>query len=618
MKFKSLITALKSKSFRYIRFRSWYELSRRSGLLARKFPTHPKMVKLPSLVEWRESGSRFLFSGDKDLAVPKKPSEGLRTAVQRMEKGELRFFSTQWFTLGLDYDWVTNPLNGYHYDQSKHWTKVDDFSRTAGDIKFIWEASRFCWLQTIVRNDWHNGEDHSGFVFSRILDWIDRNPLNCGPNYKCSQETSLRVLNWLFALYYYRFSPVLTNAVWDKIIMSIYWQVHHVNQNIDFSRIAVRNNHAVTETLTLYLTGLLFPCFPGTAVWRKRGKEWFEQEIEYQFEPDGTYIQNSMNYQRVVVQLLTIAFALAHKNGERFRQVVYDRAYACVNFLFQCQDDLSGRLPNYGANDGALFFQLDDADYADFRPQLDALYYVLTGKDLYPCEYEDRSWYGTTVGMDYPELVKQSGLISFRDGGYYLVRDTDSLIFVRCGVFKDVCTPDQLHIDWWKDGIDVLMDAGSYLYNTDDGTVRYFSGTASHNTVMLGDYDQMKKGIRFVWTDPSEIVSVSMSESPDEYVLAFVINSFRYLGAGYRIERTLVKKKGKSVMTVSDTVSPDPRLPLRQIWHTLSTDKLEFLSDGCREEGVASFSRYYGRQCASSQVVFSTIDHSITTTITIV
>ena len=31
----------------------------------------------------------------------------------------------------------------------------------------------------------------------------------------------------------------------------------------------------------------------------------FEKEIDYQIYKDGTYLQFSMNYQRVVVQLLT-------------------------------------------------------------------------------------------------------------------------------------------------------------------------------------------------------------------------------------------------------------------------------------------------------------------------
>ena len=32
--------------------------------------------------------------------------------------------------------------------------------------------------------------------------------------------------------------------------------------------------------------------------------------------------------------------------------------------------DENGRLPNYGANDGALFFKLNDAEYSDYRPSL--------------------------------------------------------------------------------------------------------------------------------------------------------------------------------------------------------------------------------------------------------
>ena len=90
----------------------------------------------------------------------------------------------------------------------------------------------------------------------------------------------------------------------------------------------------------------------------KKGKKWFEEEIKYQVAEDGTYLQFSMNYHRVVVQLLTWAITLADRNGERFCDEVYKRAYQSVNFLYQCQDDSTGWLPNYGSNDGALFLNL--------------------------------------------------------------------------------------------------------------------------------------------------------------------------------------------------------------------------------------------------------------------
>ena len=36
-----------------------------------------------------------------------------------------------------------------------------------------------------------------------IEDWILKNPINKGPNYKCSQEITIRIFNWLFVLNYY-------------------------------------------------------------------------------------------------------------------------------------------------------------------------------------------------------------------------------------------------------------------------------------------------------------------------------------------------------------------------------------------------------------------------------
>lgn len=614
-KISRILDIIKSKSIRYLAFRSTYELERKSGLLARKFPTNPKNVFLPSLEKWRESKSRYLFNGRESILVPKETSKELHNDTQKILQGQIRFFSDKWYNLGLDYDWVTNPLTGWHYDIHQHWTKINDYSQDAGDIKFCWEPSRFCWLYTIIRNDYHNEEDHSEFVISRILDWINKNPLNCGPNYKCSQEISLRVLNWIFALYFYKNSPSLTNEAWNKIIQSVYWQIHHVYNNINFSRIAVRNNHAITETLTLYLIGLLFPEFPDADKWRKNGKKWFEQEIEYQFEPDGCYLQQSMNYQRVVTQLLTHGISLAHLNGERFAQVVYDRACANLNFLYQMQDEHSGLLPNYGANDGALFFPLNNADYCDYRPQLDALSVVLTGRSLYDTQQEDAYWYNASAQLNYPTLSKKKGIIAFNSSGYYLVKDDDSTLFIRCGKFKGACSADQLHIDLWKNGENLLIDAGSYLYNTDFETMRYFGGTEGHNTIMLEDNDQMKKGPRFIWTHPSDILSVKLSENNDWYELSFRIKTFKYLHGGHEITRTIIKRKNSSEITIKDSVNPKSSHIMRQIWHTTMPEKLAFVSNGERIEKDGAYSRYYGRKEQAQQIEFTSKEQIITTTI---
>src|SRR5690606_32684661 len=146
------------------------------------------------------------------------------------------------------------------------------------------------------RYDYHFNVDLSEFVFSDIESWIDANPTNQGPNWRCSQEISLRILNWCYALFYYENATALTEDRWKKMQHVIYASVHHVYHHINFSRIAVRNNHAITETLFLTVSHLLFPFIPETKKWAEQGLKWFEQEIGYQVYSDGTFLQFSMNY----------------------------------------------------------------------------------------------------------------------------------------------------------------------------------------------------------------------------------------------------------------------------------------------------------------------------------
>lgn len=590
----------------------------------RMYPTRFKPVVILSLDEWREikgvHGSCF-FGDRETLQMPKTKTDALKEKMEHLLKGDVLFFSKTWKPLGLEYDWVTNPETGYQYDAHQHWTKVNDFSEEAGDIKFVWEKSRFSWLLTVCRYDYHFDEDHAEFAIGQILDWIEKNPLNCGPNYKCSQETSIRILNWIFALSFYRNSGALTEERWNKIMISIYWQTDHVMKNINFSRIAVRNNHAITETLILYLMGLMFPMMPHAAKWKKNGKRWFEEEMDYQIEDDGTFIQDSMNYHRVVIQLLTYAIALADRHGEKFLDFVYEKAYKSVNFLYQCQEPSNGWLPNYGANDGSLFFPLSDADYRDYRPQLDALHRLLTGKPLYEETLEDSWWIGAKVPEGrkaFEKIEKQYKLIAFEKSGYYLIRDTDSLTFIRCGAFKNNANTHLLHMDVWYKGENMLKDGGSYKYNTDNNMVRYFAGTESHNTIMLGDNDQMQKGPRFMWFYPPTIQSALLREDYFDYAFEGSIVAFKQLGEGITVRRQIKKMKGSPEWEIIDTIKGAPTDMMgRQLWHT-NSEKVVFESDGECKEKAGWYSDYYGVKEENRQVEFITKGNSITTKIKII
>ena len=618
---KTIINVLRSKSPRYILFRTWFTAQQKMGLLQRKFPTMLQEVEIPSLSGWRADTGSYFFDSRESLQIPKEKNEQLKETMQHMLQGDVLFFNKTWKPLGLDYDWVTNPETGYHYDSQQHFTKIESLSEEAGDIKFTWEKSRFSWLCTLCRYDYHFDEDHSEFVFRQILDWIDKNPLNSGPNYKCSQEISIRLNNWAFALNFYKNSPVLTEERWKRIMTSVYWQINHVYNNINYSRIAVRNNHAITETLTLYLMGLMFPEMSGARKWKRNGKRWFEQEVDYQIETDGTYLQDSMNYHRVVIQLLTYAIAIADANGEKFSDVVYDRAYQSVNFLYQCQEPSNGWLPNYGNNDGALFFPLSTADYRDYRPQLDALHGLLTGLPLYGGFLEDAQWVGHKVPAfrtAFSKIEKQDGIVKFEKSGFYLIRERETMSLIRCGLFKTNGSTDQLHLDVWHNGKNFLKDCGTFQYNTTPELKKYFAGTESHNTVMLDDKDQMLKGPRFMWFYPPKLIGVTVEKSNDAYCFKGKVSSFTYLGADITIERTIIKKKEKPEWKIVDKVNHKPDgLTMRQLWHTNDKENLQFQSEGEMKQKTKWHSSYYGTKDDCEQIEFNTNSNLITTTINI-
>lgn len=60
---------------------------------------------------------------------------------------------------------------------------------------------------------------------------------------------------------------------------------------------------------------------------------------------------------------------------------------------------------------------------------------------------------------------------------------------------------DALHLDLWVGGDNLLRDAGTYSYNTEQQWIDYFGGTASHNTVQFDDRDQMPRLSRFLFGD---------------------------------------------------------------------------------------------------------------------
>ena len=64
----------------------------------------------------------------------------------------------------------------------------------------------------------------------------------------------------------------------------------HVRDHVDYARLAVYNNHLLTEALGLYAIGTLFAGTPEMQSLRDEGRQILEEEARRQFYEDGAYI----------------------------------------------------------------------------------------------------------------------------------------------------------------------------------------------------------------------------------------------------------------------------------------------------------------------------------------
>lgn len=615
---------LKQMGPRYFLFRVWFEVKRRSGILRKQFPTKLNEVKGPTRAKWQQEGTFFhdhipTYSGIAKLA-------DIKEACRRIESGELRYFSHEWKVIALD-SWCFHPVTGYEYPLS-HWTTIPDLHPEHGDIKYVWEKSRFSWIGYFLQSDVLSGSDSSSFVLKQIDSWILHNPYNLGPNWRCSQECSVRILNWALALSFYRNSQHLEEELWQRILKSIREHLHHIRQNILFSRIAVRNNHAISETMALYVMGeILFPYWKETKTWAAKAKRWLKEEICYQIREDGSYLQHSFTYQRVVVQLLNYLLYCEHNNGLESDVDIKQRATQTLLFMEALLEGPSGLMPNYGPNDGAWFFALSPTAYRNMNPSLAALNHIL-GLDNSAISANAEEGLETILwgGKPLPKGKRHhEGAVSFDIGGYYALRKDGLYMFLRNGTYRD--RPNQadgLHLDVWFNGQNVFRDAGSYLYNVDSKTLSHFVGSAAHNTLSLAGQDHMIKGSRFIWYYWEQSLGTQINKKESE-----LWTKARYHTAvqkPFDVQRR-VKILGYGKWLVEDSVlSENQELPLLQHWHPHPEFANKLRLSSTNKEGQplslllkeGYYSEFYGQKEEAPHWIVESKDGHISTTIELI
>jgi heparinase II/III-like protein len=504
----------------WLAYRVGYATRMRTGALRRTMPagdwneqplksflSKTSLATPESYLEYRRDESpAFLFAQSSradyknHFSAWDEQSNIPETIAEEFIKGTFRYFEHTAAAIGFPPDWHANPFTGQRVPADLHWSEIRDFEN--GDIKVIWEPSRFAFAYALVRAYWRTGNERYAETFwQTVEDWQTHNPPQLGPNWKCGQEISFRVMAWCFGLYGFLGAEATDTSRVASLAQMIAISGARIAANLDYA-LSQHNNHGISEGLGLWTIGTLFPEFRFAEQWEDKGRQVLESLGRELIYDDGAFSQHSVNYHRLMLHDYLWALRLGEVSNKPFSVELKARVGQAGEFLYQIQDEVSGQVPYYGQNDGALILPLSNCDYQDFRPVTQATHYLLTATRRHssgPWD-EDLLWLFGPDAMKSELIQQRREDFKAEQGGCYTVRSKDGFAFTRCGAFRHrPAQADLLHVDLWWRGQNVAADAGTYSYNAPMPWDDPLAHTAYHNTVTVDGRDQMDRAGRFLW-----------------------------------------------------------------------------------------------------------------------
>jgi hypothetical protein len=429
---------------------------------------------------------------------------------------EFLYFGTHRIRLhASNMNWHKNHLTGIELPSARlPWWQIPDFDFGAGDIKVIWEPSRMNWIiplaQAIHKNVPNTRDDFSfGFdgnpvaaLNTFLSSWVNNNPCYLGPNWKCGQEASIRVMNLLLGL------EIAGQFQGQNSLVSHFIVAHlkRISKTLSYA-LAQNNNHGTSEAAALYIGGLYLSAQNTTnkkdaAKWMRSGWKTLEKLAVKLILTDGTFSQYSTNYQRMMVDTYSLCDFFRRSYDDRmWARPTIDRILKSIAWLDCMCDPTTGFAANLGANDGSQILQVSSRDFRDFRPSLALAQKLFAERDDGTARENALAFFrGENLIHEPTSKREKVESKSFDSGGFYFFRLGDVWSLLRTPRFHfrpSHC--DALHLDVWSKGRCILGDAGTYSYSEREELLDYFSGARGHNTVEFDRRTQMPRLGRFLF-----------------------------------------------------------------------------------------------------------------------
>ena len=458
--------------------------------------------------------------------------------------------------LGKSIDWHCDFKTSYKWNPKKYYKGIE-IPYGKADIKIPWELSRFQHLFILGEAYWlTNDEGYTKEFVNQITDWIDKNKPGFGVNWHCTMDVAIRSCNWILGYYYFKKSSEITSEFLFKYLKSLYQHGKHIAKNLEYSKNLTTNHYLADITGLIYL-GVMFPEFKESGNWVKLGIEELIKEMEKQVYPDGCSFEASTCYHRLALELLFFSTLIVVINDDDFERVNFEKITRKIfgdkytEKLYKMFDVVAyllkpnGKMPQIGDNDSGRFFNLFPRKIQDMR-------YLLALGAVF---FKEQKW-KIKEFFDTDEDIAESLIIygkkgreiwdslewnflknieskAFSDVGWYVMRNDKNYCVISCGPngqngYGGHCHCDKLSFVLCKEGRDVIVDSGTYVYTSNPEWRNKFRSTAYHNTIKIDGKEQNRFNKKRLFQMDNNVVPKCLKWETDSKVDIFIGEHYGY------------------------------------------------------------------------------------------
>jgi hypothetical protein len=433
-----------------------------------------------------------------------------------------KLLGSNWIKLN-ELDWHKDYKSGFRWEKGLFYRKYELVNlKNNADVKFPWELSRgHQYLKLGQAYLLTKDEKYAIKFVDDISNWIDENPFMQSINWTCTMEVAIRAVNWIFALGMFDKSNKPSLDFKKKIFTALYLHGYFIYRNPE-KNIHNNHNHYISDLAGQIYLGMLFKGIGESDAWLEKGKYEFFREIRYQILPTGVDYERSINYHRLVLEILSYTIIALKKNQIEIPSDILLRVEKMFEFVMHYtkpdgtapvigdQDD--GRFLPFGENRnidhryilsvGAWLFKRDDfkAHSNGFNPEC----FFLFGPESsgYFINKKDQKFTLSSVG--------------FKDAGFFVMRHQKNYMFINHsgkGRYSEINSGTHTHSDLlsfelYVEDKSFIIDPGTYVYSADPVQRLKFRSTYMHNTVVVDNENQNQLKLNELWSFERDAIPV--------------------------------------------------------------------------------------------------------------